>query len=338
MKELSIIVPMYNSSTYIEKCLKSMIISKESIENLEVIIINDGSTDDSMKKVIPYINKYPQVFKVVEKENGGHGSAINTGILHCMGRYFKVVDADDWVETEVFESAVRKLKEIDADVVVSGYQTFDIKKAQICEKQVTSYQEKYYSMKDILQMWKGVREIFCIHGLMYKLDFYSKLQCRLPEQVYYDDAYYYTVPCSHAKKIYLLHDLITVYRIGDTEQSVSVKNRVRRISQHETVIKAILNEDIGKLSDEGKRYWLLKSRTTVCDYFTTAFLRYSDRKSGRKLAVSMYCYIKARYPELYRSLRKRYRFYKCLHLLHVDDEMFTVIVNSGIYRRLVNGK
>ena len=194
-------------------------------------------------------------------------------------------------------------------------------------------------MEEVLVLWKEIRERFCIHGIIYNTNFYNCLNCCLPEKVYYDDAYYYTIPCSFAEKIYLLNDLVTVYRIGDAEQSVSRKNRIMRVSQHEKVIKELVEEKkINSLSEAGKRYWMLKSRTTICDYYTTVFLRFDRRKEGVKKAGNMHQYIKKQSPELYRSLKKRFWIYWGMHLLHMNEKLLTVIVSSKLYKALADGK
>ena len=96
MKLISFVVPCYNSSSYMHHALDTILEIKEDIE---LIIVNDGSTDDTLKIAKEYQKKYPQVIKVIDKENGGHGSGVNAGLGIASGKYFKVVDSDDWVDT-----------------------------------------------------------------------------------------------------------------------------------------------------------------------------------------------------------------------------------------------
>lgn len=99
-KILSIIIPMYNSKAFIAKCLDPLIVSEQLQEALDVIVVNDGSTDGCEQIAETYVQRYPHMIRILNKENGGHGSAINHGFALCQGIYFKVLDADDWVETD----------------------------------------------------------------------------------------------------------------------------------------------------------------------------------------------------------------------------------------------
>ena len=95
MKLLSFAIPCYNSADYMEKCIKSVLIGGEDVE---VIIVDDGSTKDDTAEIADrYAKMYPTIVKAVHQENGGHGQAVNTGLAHATGKFFKVVDSDDWV-------------------------------------------------------------------------------------------------------------------------------------------------------------------------------------------------------------------------------------------------
>ena len=119
-KILTIVVPTYNAEKYLRDNLESFEIP-ELMQDIEVLIINDGSTDHSVDIAREYEARYPDTYRVITKENGGHGSGVNCGIAHARGTYFKVVDADDWVGKDAFVSLVKTLKATDADVVYSGF-------------------------------------------------------------------------------------------------------------------------------------------------------------------------------------------------------------------------
>ena len=92
MKTLSITVPCYNSQEYMRNCVDSLL---KGGEDVEILIVDDGSKDDTLKIAKEYEEKYPTIIKAVDKENGGHGDAVNSGLTHATGKYFKVVDSDD---------------------------------------------------------------------------------------------------------------------------------------------------------------------------------------------------------------------------------------------------
>ena len=98
MKVLTILVPVYNTEKYIRRCLDSLLVP-EVLESIEVLVVNDGSKDRSPEIAQEYAEAFPDTVVLVNKENGGHGSTINTGIERANGKYFRVLDSDDWFNT-----------------------------------------------------------------------------------------------------------------------------------------------------------------------------------------------------------------------------------------------
>ena len=119
-KVLTITIPSYNVEKYLKQTLDSFL-SPEILEEVEVLIVDDGSKDRTAEIGKVYERQYPQTFRVISKENGGHGSTINRGIQEAKGTYFKVVDGDDWVDTEDFVKLVKALKNCTAQYVVTNY-------------------------------------------------------------------------------------------------------------------------------------------------------------------------------------------------------------------------
>ena len=115
MIKVSIIVPAYNVEQYIEKCLESLV--NQTLEDIEIIVVNDGSTDGTKQKIEEYKENYPEKIKYVEKENGGLSDARNYGLLYAQGRYVGFVDSDDYVEPNMFEEMYNKAQEENSDMV-----------------------------------------------------------------------------------------------------------------------------------------------------------------------------------------------------------------------------
>ena len=109
MKLLSFAVPCYNSAAYMAKCVESLL---KGGEDVEIIIVNDGSSDDTARIADEYATKYPTIVRAVHKENGGHGSAVNAGIENATGLFFKVVDSDDWVKEEAYMQILDTLRSL----------------------------------------------------------------------------------------------------------------------------------------------------------------------------------------------------------------------------------
>ena len=132
-KILSVIVPAYNVEKYIEKCLDSF----EQIErksDVEVIVVDDGSSDQTAVIARQYCERYPDIFYVYTKENGGHGSAINYGLKYVTGKYFKVVDADDWVDSKEMEQFLDYMEKNEVDVIASNFVCIQDETYKVLEK------------------------------------------------------------------------------------------------------------------------------------------------------------------------------------------------------------
>ncbi len=116
-KLLSIIIPVYKVESYINKCLDSLILSEEQMAKMDVLIINDGTPDRSAEMSREYVNRFPDVFRQIDKENGGHGSVWNLGLKEAYGKYTRFLDSDDWLEN--LDLLIEKLETCDADLVIT---------------------------------------------------------------------------------------------------------------------------------------------------------------------------------------------------------------------------
>ncbi len=118
MKKVSVIIPVYNVENYLRKCLDSLV--NQTLKDLEIIVVNDGTTDNSQEIIDEYVKKYPKKVVSIIQENGGQGTARNTGLLHAKGEYIGYVDSDDYVEENMYEELYKKAKEEDSDIVICG--------------------------------------------------------------------------------------------------------------------------------------------------------------------------------------------------------------------------
>lgn len=118
MKKVSVIIPVYNVENYLRKCLDSLV--NQTLKDIEIIVVNDGTTDNSQEIINEYVKKYPKKVVSIIQENGGQGTARNTGLLHAKGEYIGYVDSDDYVEENMYEELYKKAKEEDSDIVICG--------------------------------------------------------------------------------------------------------------------------------------------------------------------------------------------------------------------------
>ena len=177
-----------------KKCIDSLILPDPLMEQIEILVVNDGSTDACEELVKPYTRDYPESVFLYNKENGGHGSVINYAIPFCHGKYVKVLDADDWFQTGELEKLITCLQtEKPADLILTPFLTFDLSTQSYAATGATN-QAHRITMSQIIKHWSYCKRICCFHGLTYRTQFYKKYAFMLPEKVFYDDAFYCTLP------------------------------------------------------------------------------------------------------------------------------------------------
>ena len=174
MKQLTIAVPSYNSEGFLHKCLGSFVYEDGTMDpRLEIIVVNDGSTDNTVGVARQWQAKYPDNIVVVDKENGGHGSGINAGAKAASGRYYKVIDSDDWIVTENLSKILDCLEGTEADAVITGFHTVNIASGVVLpygtEEGLTAAKES--SLSDFMKNYEAVPAVQSFHGLMYNTQF-----------------------------------------------------------------------------------------------------------------------------------------------------------------------
>lgn len=195
MKVLTFIIPAYNSAAYLDKCVSSML-APEVLEKLEIIVVNDGSTDITEKVAQEFCDRYPGTVRLISQKNRGHGGALNTGCAAARGKYLKVIDADDWVETGNLPEFLALLEHCDSDVVLTHHHTVDIGTGEV--KNWRSYPAafgKSFSFGEILTNWEDFDRSLTFHGITYRTAFYQENGIPLSEHVFYEDHEFATFPC-----------------------------------------------------------------------------------------------------------------------------------------------
>lgn len=319
---LTIIIPTYNAEKFLEKCLASFLLEdKKRLEQLQVIVVDDGSPDNSKKIAEQYVKKYPNVFEILRKENGGHGSAINAGIGCAKGKYFKVIDADDWVLTNELQKFIEKLEFLDDDAVITDYKTIDIRTNE--EVYYHAYPTKAIgrcSLSEIMSDWIALNSCMTFHGISYKTEFYRQKNFILKEKVYYEDQEYATVPMSYAKSVFFTGVCVYVYRIGDVHQSVAEENQVKRLSHLEQVIDKILESE--KIPLEGIAYWKKKTAMVITSYYQIALLKSANKKKGRLLVENLNQRLLKKNKAVYEMVEKKCKVFVLFSYIHLSNAIY----------------
>jgi len=339
MKVLSIIVPAYNSEQFLNKGIGSFLCD-EVLDKLDIIIVNDGSKDSTAAIAEEFSHRYPGSVRLINQQNKGHGGALNTGCAAAVGRYLKVIDADDWVQTRNLPEFIRLLEDCDSDVVLTHHRTIDITTGEI--KNWKNYPEvfgKAYTFAEIMANWKNFDRSLTFHGITYRTDFYHRCGIALSEHVFYEDHEYATFPCCRAASVTPFDLFIYEYRVGDVQQSVSDENQLKRIGHTETVLRRLVSE-FHKLplaeNDPGRDYVCMKAQGLLLSYLTTAMLVNPDKKQGRKMGADMMEYFRVQLPGAYEKAKKQYAAFCMMNRLHISRKAFEAMLHSKLYNKLRN--
>lgn len=226
-----------------EKAINSILPAGEDVE---ILIVNDGSTDHTKKIGKQYAEKFPSIVKVINKENGGHGDAVNVGLSHATGRYFKVVDSDDWVDEDSLMKILEVIKgfvaeQSEVDMIVSNYV---YEKAGMEHKKVIHYrnvlpQNEIFRWDDIGSF--HLDQYILMHSVMYRTEMLKLCQLRLPKHTFYVDNIYVYYPLPHVRRLYYMDVDFYRYFIGREDQSVNEKIMISRVDQQIYVTKSMIS-------------------------------------------------------------------------------------------------
>lgn len=237
MVVLSIVVPAYNVEKFIARLIESVKIQK--IKNdIEVLIVSDGSTDNTENLVSQLTKDCADYIKLCRKVNGGHGSVINYGIEHACGKYFKVIDGDDWVDSNELIKLVEFLRQSDADLVVNNFSVIEDETNKCVRKGMfTGVQYgKIYSTEGLNQANRYVG----IHSFTIKTAILRDNHIKVDEKVYYEDTEYVLYPIPFVKSICYVDFDVYQYRVGTAEQSVNPKNMIKNRAHRTKVMKSLI--------------------------------------------------------------------------------------------------
>lgn len=271
MKLLTVAIPCYNSESYMEHCINTLLTGGEEVE---IIIVDDGSAKDRTGEIADrYAREYPTICRAIHQENGGHGEAVNTGLKNATGIFFKVVDSDDWVNEEAYEQVLATLRRF-----VYGGETLDMlvtnfvyEKEGARRKKVMKYHTAF--PKDKVFGWNDVKffmtgQYILMHSVIYRTGLLIRCGLELPKHTFYVDNIFVYQPLPHVKHIYYLDVNFYRYYIGRQDQSVNEEVMIGRIDQQIRVTKLMLGYyDAMKISSRKLRHYMiqyLEIMMTIC--------------------------------------------------------------------------
>lgn len=210
---------------YLRRCLDSLIIDEEGMRQLEVLVVNDGSKDSSSKIAHEYQNKYPETFKVIDKDNGNYGSCINRGLKEATGKYVKILDADDWFINTNFGLYIKYLSQIDVDMVLSSGIIINEYGNTIGGLGIPfRWSFKKYSVETLNMKQRTSIQMHCV---AYKTDMIRQIEYIQLEGISYTDQLWVTYPIAAVKSYAVFNRDLYMYLVGRDGQTmnVSVQNK-----------------------------------------------------------------------------------------------------------------
>lgn len=305
MKLLSIAIPCYNSAEYMDKAIESLLVGGEEIE---IIIVDDGSVKDDTAQIADrYAEQYPTIIKAIHQENGGHGEAVNTGIKHATGMFFKVVDSDDWVNPDAYAKILSTLriprsKQDQIDMLISN---FVYEKQGAKHKKVMSFKNKLPEGE--IFTWSDTKKLrntqyILMHSVIYRTELLRECKLKLPAHTFYVDNIFVFQPLPYVKNIFYLNVDFYRYFIGRDDQSVNEKVMIKRLDQQIRVNRFMIDSfEPRKIKDKKCRQYMISYLTIITAISTVMCIR-SNEEKNLQVKLDLWNYIKEKDETLYKVM------------------------------------
>ncbi len=253
-KILTIIIPSYNMEHYLDSCCKSLLVSETILNKIEVIIVNDGSKDNTSSIAHKYQNEYKNTFVVIDKQNGNYGSCINIGLKNAHGKYIKVLDADDTFKTENFEEYITLLEKNDVDLILSDFIGVDPDGNAL-------FNISYPFEKEIIQSIEvfpdNIVDSFAMHAIAYKTENLKRIAYFQSEGISYTDQEWIFTPMITVKNFIYYNKPLYLYLIGRAGQTMSTEALKKNAGQGMKIAKKIIKDYLSnyeKITNESILY------------------------------------------------------------------------------------
>ena len=307
MKLITFTVPCYNSAAYMDRCIETLL---PAGEEAEIILVDDGSSDNTGKIADDYAKKYPGIVRVIHQENGGHGEGVNQGIRNATGLFFKVVDSDDWLDAGALANVMAVLRQHAHDET-----PLDLVMANYVYEHVADNTRNIVNYKGILPEdrvfhWNEIGRFppnknILMHSVIYRTAVLRASGMVLPMHTFYVDNIFVYQPLPCVNTIYYLNQDLYRYFIGREDQSVNEKNMIKRVDQQLRVTRLMMNAvDVFALPPQQK-----KLRAYMLNYFSmmmaisSIFLTLDGSAEALQKRKQLWDDLKAHDERLYRRCR-----------------------------------
>ena len=282
MKLLTVAIPCYNSEAYMDHAIETALVGGEDVE---IILIDDGSTDRTPVKADQYAEKYPSIVRVIHQKNKGHGGAVNTGLEAADGMYFKVLDSDDWMDREAYLEVLDILRDMRDD-----RKYVDMFLCNYVYEKVSKRKSKSIGFNNVLPVgqlftWNHCKHFnmsqnILMHSIIYRTRVLRRSKMVLPEHMFYVDNLYAYIPFPYVNTLYYLDVDLYRYYIGREDQSVNEKVMISRIDQQIRMNKLMIDaHDLTQIENERLQNYMVKYLGMIMLVSTALLVKIGTRKS-----------------------------------------------------------
>lgn len=310
--KLSIIVPVYGVEKYIDKCLDSLV--KQSLKEIEIIVVNDGTKDNSQKIIDKYVKKYPDKIKSYIKENGGQGSARNYGLEKANGEYIGYVDSDDFIEKDMYKKLYNKAKENNYDIVVCG--NYNVSE-DYQNKNIDTFINNYNT--DLENIFFGKMAVW---NKIYKRDILIKNKLEFKEKVWYEDLAFTLKAIMNSNTFAFIDEPLYDYLIreGSTMNNSNVQRNLE--------ILDAFNDILSYIQHNKKEEYFSKIEFLAIDHiYISAIVRVlkaeADDKVKRETINKLIDYMNKKFPN--------YKNNKYINTLSKNRKIIYKLINIKMY-------
>ena len=306
MKLLSVAIPCYNSESYMSHAIETLLTGGEEVE---ILIINDGSKDGTREIAEEYAAKYPTIIRAIHQENGGHGEAVNTGLRNATGLYYKVVDSDDWVNEAALKRILKVIRyytkrEQQIDMFLANY----VYERQAEGKQtIVNYsnvfpQNKVFSWEEIKHFRQS--QFILMHSVIYRTQMLRDCGLVLPKHTFYVDNIFVYHPLPYVKTMVYLNEDFYRYFIGRDDQSVNETVMMGRMDQQLRVTRAMITStELSSVASRKLRNYMIKYITIMMTICTVLLIRKGTNEDLRQID-EIWAFLRKQNKELYVLVRK----------------------------------
>lgn len=261
MKLLTVAIPCYNSQEYMKHAIESVLVGGEDIE---ILIVNDGSKDDTAKIADEFEVAYPGIVRAIHQENGGHGEAVNAGLRNAKGLYYKVLDSDDWLDQDSLLRVMNKLRQmvkegrmVDMFLANYVYEKPSEHKHKVIRYEGVFPENQIFGWSDIKRF--KISQNILMHSVIYRTQMLHDCGLELPKHTFYVDNIFVYVPLPNVKTMYYMDVNLYRYYIGREDQSVNEDVMISRIDQQIKVNKIMIDAyDLTKIRNKKLKDYMVK--------------------------------------------------------------------------------